>query len=150
MPPIHTLLFFFTYLLTIVSSASNPTSFCKCICGANSTIIPLDAPPSSRSIIPRTQTPSLLTGRKDDAPPADDKGEQNQQKGEGGEKKKEYRKKTCKRDSRKDEAVVFIFIFATAGLLGWAAVKPWVGGWIDSARERRTYVPVSGEGDGLS
>lgn len=35
------------------------------------------------------------------------------------------------RDSRKDEAVVFIFIIATAGLLGWAAVKPWVGTWID-------------------
>ena len=35
------------------------------------------------------------------------------------------------RDSRKDEAVVFIFIFATAGLLGWAMVKPWVGKWIE-------------------
>lgn len=35
------------------------------------------------------------------------------------------------RDSRKDEAVVFIFIIATAGLLGWAAIKPWVGGWIE-------------------
>ena len=35
------------------------------------------------------------------------------------------------RDSRKDEAVVFIFIFATAGLLIWAAIKPWVGRWID-------------------
>lgn len=35
------------------------------------------------------------------------------------------------RDSRKDEAVVFIFIFATAGLLLWAAVKPWVGKWIN-------------------
>ena len=35
------------------------------------------------------------------------------------------------RDSRKDEAVVFIFIFATSGLLIWAAVKPWVGKWVD-------------------
>lgn len=35
------------------------------------------------------------------------------------------------RDSRKDQAVVIIFIVATAGLLTWAAVKPWVGGWID-------------------
>ena len=26
---------------------------------------------------------------------------------------------------------MFIFIFATAGLLGWAAVKPWVGKWIE-------------------
>lgn len=35
------------------------------------------------------------------------------------------------RDSRKDEAVVFIFIAATAGLLGWAAVRPWVGKWVE-------------------
>lgn len=35
------------------------------------------------------------------------------------------------RDSRKDEAVVFIFIFATVGLLGWSAVKPWVAGWVE-------------------
>ena len=34
------------------------------------------------------------------------------------------------RDSRKDEAVVFIFIFATAGLLIWAGIKPWVGKWV--------------------
>lgn len=39
--------------------------------------------------------------------------------------------RNTERDSRKDEAVVFIFIFATAGLLGWAALKPWVAGWID-------------------
>lgn len=55
---------------------------------------------------------------------------------------------TCfQRDSRKDEAVVFIFIFATAGLLIWAAIKPWVGKWADSARERRSYIPVSSQGD---
>lgn len=72
------------------------------------------------------------------------------------------------RDSRKDEAVVFIFIFATAGLLIWAAIKPWVGKWVDvsfvrgtlrigtmadglalqSVRERRSYIPVSTQGDG--
>ena len=27
--------------------------------------------------------------------------------------------------------MVFIFIFATASLLIWAAVKPWVGKWVD-------------------
>ena len=35
------------------------------------------------------------------------------------------------RDSRKDEAVVFIFIFATAGLLGWALIRPWVEKWVE-------------------
>ena len=74
----------------------------------------------------------------------------------------------AERDSRKDEAVVFIFIFATAGLLIWAAIRPWVGKWVDvsslcgilkfgatadnlslqSARERRSYIPVSTQGDG--
>ena len=33
---------------------------------------------------------------------------------------------TAERDSRKDEAVVFIFIIATVGLLVWAAAKPWI------------------------
>ncbi|KAK4695686.1 hypothetical protein P7C71_g2115, partial [Lecanoromycetidae sp. Uapishka_2] len=55
---------------------------------------------------------------------------------------------TCfQRDSRKDEAVVFIFIFATAGLLIWAAAKPWVGKWLKSARERSSYIPVSNQPD---
>lgn len=40
-------------------------------------------------------------------------------------------KKFTERDSRKDEAVVFIFIFATSGLLTWAALRPWVGKWIE-------------------
>ncbi|KAJ9197723.1 hypothetical protein DTO164E3_5577 [Paecilomyces variotii] len=55
---------------------------------------------------------------------------------------------TCfQRDSRKDEAVVFIFIFATGGLLAWAAVKPWAQKWLEAARERRSYAPVSESGD---
>lgn len=35
------------------------------------------------------------------------------------------------RDSRKDEAVVFIFIFATGGLLAWAACKPWIERYVE-------------------
>jgi hypothetical protein len=34
------------------------------------------------------------------------------------------------RDSAKDEAVVLIFIFATVGLLLYAAFRPWVDQWI--------------------
>lgn len=53
---------------------------------------------------------------------------------------------TCfQRDSFKDEAVVWIFIVATVGLLLWAAIRPWVQRWLDSARNRRAYVPVTGE-----
>jgi hypothetical protein len=56
---------------------------------------------------------------------------------------------TCfQRDSAKDEAVVFIFIFATVGLLVYAAVRPWVAGWAEKVRERRSYMPIGGGGDG--
>lgn len=49
---------------------------------------------------------------------------------------------TCfQRDSAKDQAVVFIFIGATVGLLGWAGIRPWV----EKMRERRRYVAVPGE-----
>ncbi|KAF9892586.1 hypothetical protein FE257_000988 [Aspergillus nanangensis] len=51
---------------------------------------------------------------------------------------------TCfQRDSRKDEAIVFIFIIATGGLLAWAVFKPWVEKYLEAARERRSYMPVS-------
>lgn len=35
------------------------------------------------------------------------------------------------RDSKKDAAIVFIFIIATGGLLGWAVFKPWVEKWLE-------------------
>jgi ABC-type nitrate/sulfonate/bicarbonate transport system permease component len=35
----------------------------------------------------------------------------------------------AERDSAKDQAVVFIFIFATVGLLSYAAVRPWIEQW---------------------
>jgi len=56
------------------------------------------------------------------------------------------------RDSIKDEAVVIIFIFATAGLLSWAVLKPWVvkwTGWGRGGQEPREgrYAPLVGEGE---
>jgi len=36
---------------------------------------------------------------------------------------------TPERDSAKDQAVVYIFIFATVGLLSYAAVRPWIDQW---------------------
>lgn len=36
----------------------------------------------------------------------------------------------AERDSRKDEAIVFIFIFATSGLLAWALLGPWLQKWL--------------------
>ncbi|KAK0508472.1 hypothetical protein JMJ35_008748 [Cladonia borealis] len=185
-------------LLTL-TSAYSPTSFCKCTCFSNSTIILLDAPSShsSRSLpvlLPRTaqhdDIEELLPEDppiESSPPPPDDEGETlRPEEGEGGGgdnrkennngDRKEYRAGNCndcnrqfcldynlpickgagmedvattcfQRDSRKDEAVVLIFIFATAGLLIWAVVKPWVGKWVESARERRSYIPVSSQGD---
>ena len=37
---------------------------------------------------------------------------------------------SIERDSLKDETVVFVFIFATAGLLLWAFVKLYVQKWL--------------------
>lgn len=37
---------------------------------------------------------------------------------------------SIERDSHKDQAVVFIFIIATAGLLLWAVIKPCAERWI--------------------
>jgi hypothetical protein len=42
------------------------------------------------------------------------------------------------RDSLKDKVVVCVFIFATAGLLLWALIRPWV------LRRARGYTPVPG------
>ncbi|KAF6233336.1 hypothetical protein HO173_008460 [Letharia columbiana] len=180
-------------LLTLTSAAS-PTSFCKCTCFTNSTIIPLDAPISTSPrimhnalLLPRApDDPDDAQDRIPDDPPADDAPPETLPDGDGGKGKgkgeegdddrKEYRAGNCndcnrqfcldynlpickgagmedvfttcfQRDSRKDEAVVFIFIIATAALLIWAAIKPWVAKWVDSARERRSYIPVSSQGD---
>lgn len=35
------------------------------------------------------------------------------------------------RDSRKDEAIVFIFIFATSGLLAYALFRPWIEKYLE-------------------
>lgn len=37
----------------------------------------------------------------------------------------------AERDSRKDEAIVFIFIIATGSLLLWAVFRPWVQKWME-------------------
>ena len=46
------------------------------------------------------------------------------------------------RDSAKDEVVVFIFIFATVGLLLYAAIRPWVEKWM-AVRSLRSFPILS-------
>lgn len=56
---------------------------------------------------------------------------------------------TCfQRDSRKDQAVVYLFIFATGGLLIWAGIRPWVHKWVEERKTRAVYAPV-GEGGAM-
>ncbi|KAF1814712.1 hypothetical protein P152DRAFT_455750 [Eremomyces bilateralis CBS 781.70] len=135
-------------LCTIVDAAS-ATSFCKCTCFSNSTIIALDG--SKPSTTARSGPLSLARDPK---------------KGSGtcsSCNKKfclDYNLPICKdateddvvttcfqRDSAKDQAVVLLFIIVTVGLLGYAAVRPWVDKWTETARERRNYIPVSSRSD---
>ncbi|EME88563.1 uncharacterized protein MYCFIDRAFT_46209, partial [Pseudocercospora fijiensis CIRAD86] len=114
---------------------SAPTSFCKCTCFTNSTIIPLDTPNSADT----STTSKLLLNRVHGRTCTDCT-------------KKfclSYNLPICKdateedvfttcfqRDSVKDQAVVWIFIIATVSLLAWAGMKPYVERW------REGYSPL--------
>ncbi|KAL2003649.1 hypothetical protein VTN02DRAFT_2912 [Thermoascus thermophilus] len=124
-------------------SASTPASFCKCTCFSNSTIIQLDSPPLSSSA---DLLDGAFLGRRDRR---DEKKKTTKHRALNcndcnrkfcldynlpvckGAKEEDVFTTCFQRDSRKDEAVVFIFIFATSGLLAWAALRPWVGKWIE-------------------
>ncbi|KAL3438602.1 hypothetical protein BDV09DRAFT_93603 [Aspergillus tetrazonus] len=153
----HFLLLFIA-LLSFASSAlaSSPASFCKCTCFSNSTIIPLD-PDKGDSSLHGTLG---LFSRNDYIDNQNEKRAGNYRSLSCNDCNRKfclgYDLPTCKgakeddvlttcfqRDSRKDEAIVFIFIIATGSLLLWAVFRPWVQKWMQAARERRTYIPVS-------
>ncbi|KAL5114424.1 hypothetical protein ACEQ8H_007679 [Pleosporales sp. CAS-2024a] len=136
--------YYFLLLVTFLSFlslslAASPTSFCKCTCFGNSTIVALGAPSSMKKPpVPHVQP---RTSKKTCS-------DCNRQFCLGysfcvGEKEENVLTTCFQRDSAKDQAVVYIFIAATVGLLGWAGIKPWV----QRARERPTYIPVAGQGD---
>ncbi|OAL49375.1 hypothetical protein IQ07DRAFT_587949 [Pyrenochaeta sp. DS3sAY3a] len=139
--------FYFLVLLTFLSSlsislAATPTSFCKCTCFGNSTIVALEVPTSKKGSSPELKSRASKKTCNDC----------NRQFCLGynfcaGEKEENVFTTCFQRDSAKDQAVVFIFIGATVGLLGWAAIRPWAEGWREKVRERRTYIPVSGQGN---
>ncbi|MCJ1356731.1 MAG: hypothetical protein MMC33_006726 [Icmadophila ericetorum] len=146
-------LFCILSLFILLTSAATPTSFCKCTCFSNSTIINLDPPPK-----PSSTAPALFHALKlARADPAIVAGPNVAASVDGSSKA--YRGKNCndcnrqfcldydlpickgarvedvfttcfQRDSRKDEAVVFIFIIATVGLLAWALIRPLVDKWV--------------------
>ncbi|CDM29228.1 hypothetical protein DTO013E5_5929 [Penicillium roqueforti] len=160
---IQLLLLLFTFLsLTSLVAASTPTSFCKCTCFSNSTIIPLNpAKSESSSGIDhvRFYERDSLSSELEHTDEYSKRAEKYRSLNCNDCNRKfclDYELPTCKgakeedvyttcfqRDSRKDEAVVFIFIFATGGLLAWAACKPWIERYVEAARERRSYIPVA-------
>ncbi|KAF2769572.1 hypothetical protein EJ03DRAFT_389217 [Teratosphaeria nubilosa] len=122
-----------------LSLAASPTSFCKCTCFTNSTLIPLDAP----------RKPTAIDTPNSDVPKGRTCNDCNKQfcldyhlpMCQGAKEDDVFT--TCfQRDSTKDQAVVFIFIFATGALLGWAGVKPWAQRWREG-RGDRTSVPFT-------
>ncbi|PYI06259.1 hypothetical protein BO78DRAFT_121412 [Aspergillus sclerotiicarbonarius CBS 121057] len=137
--------------------ASSPASFCKCTCFSNSTIIPLD-PDSSESASALNGVSHFLR-RSDDTHSLSGRAKNYRSLNCNDCNRKfclDYDLPTChgakeddvfttcfQRDSRKDQAIVFIFIIATGSLLAWAIFKPWVEKWLEAARERRSYIPIS-------
>ncbi|KAL7272634.1 hypothetical protein RUND412_004546 [Rhizina undulata] len=138
--PLSLLSILFLLLLLLPPTLANTNSasaalFCKCTCFKNSTIIPLSGSDSGSGFVEGGGG-----GNCNDC---------NRQFCIGynlpicREAKEEDVLATCfQRDSIKDKTVVFIFIFATVGLLGYALVRPWVAKWIDIARNRR-YTPLA-------
>ncbi|KAJ4993093.1 hypothetical protein SVAN01_01445 [Stagonosporopsis vannaccii] len=131
---------FFAFLS--LSLAASPTSYCKCTCFGNSTIVALDAPST-------TSKPNLELRPRASKKSCNDC---NRQFCLGysfckGEKEEKVLTTCFQRDSTKDQVVVLAFIAATVGLLGYAGVRPWVDQWRETAQRRRSYMPVSGQGN---
>ncbi|KAL3465397.1 hypothetical protein BJX64DRAFT_65079 [Aspergillus heterothallicus] len=139
----------FIFLITFISCASlalssSPASFCKCTCFSNSTIIPLDPDKGDSSF----NNALRLLARSEDLDSLNDKRAGNYRSLSCNDCNRKfclgYDLPTCKgakeedvfttcfqRDSRKDQAIVFIFIIATGSLLVWAVFRPWVQKWIE-------------------
>ncbi|KAF1355642.1 hypothetical protein EJ07DRAFT_131687 [Lizonia empirigonia] len=133
-------LFFLTFLSFLsLSLAASPTSFCKCTCFGNSTIVALDAPSTASK-------PNLELRPRASKKSCNDCNRQFCLSYSFCKSEKEENVfTTCfQRDSTKDQVVVLAFIAATVGLLGYAGVRPWVEQWRE---RRRSYMPVSGQGN---
>ncbi|KAL1975818.1 hypothetical protein VTN31DRAFT_4210 [Thermomyces dupontii] len=155
------------FFCTTVVFAAKPSSFCKCTCFSNSTIIelrPVDTKSGTVDIAKRSSSPLAsfpdLFHRADD-----DDDDENDHKPKALTCNDctrkfclDYNLPKCKgateddvftacfqRDSTKDEIVVVVFIATTSALLIWAIMKPWVEKWLQAAEERRQYIPISSE-----
>jgi hypothetical protein len=137
-------------LAPTLAARSSATSFCKCVCFNNSTIIALNPPSSSKTKLSPPPTSGAARISR-----ADDEKEQHHLTCADCNRAfcLDYNLPICKdareedvfttcfqRDSVKDETVVIVFLIATAGLLGWAIIKPFV----TKAREGGIYAQIPG------
>jgi hypothetical protein len=125
-----------------------PTSFCKCTCFGNSTIVALDAPATTTHALALAFAPRPLNPRAAKRSCNDC----NRQFCLGYSfckaEKDDNVSATCfQRDSTKDQVIVIFFIAATLGLLAYAAVRPWIHQWSERAQHGRPYIPVSTQAD---
>ncbi|RMZ89037.1 hypothetical protein DV736_g3734, partial [Chaetothyriales sp. CBS 134916] len=117
-------------LFALSATATGAASFCKCICFNNSTIIALNPVRSSTPTSTARSSLDVSKPRSDHHLTCADCNRAFCLS---------YNLPICKeatendvfttcfqRDSLKDEMVVVLFLVATAGLLGWALVRPWV------------------------
>ena len=141
------LLPFLLLFIPLALAAQTATSFCKCICFDNSTIIALN-PPTTTTGASRSSSHTTLSSRADHKHPLTCTDcnrafclSYNLPICQSASEEDVFT--TCfQRDSLKDETVVVVFIIATAGLLVWALLKPWV----DRVREKRSYMSLPARG----
>lgn len=88
------------------NTKANPTSFCKCICGANNTIIPLDAPSfsssSSSSLLKRRSFPEPQTQPQHQLHTLQPRDDDDEEKNTGAKEKEEKKKKANRKKSCND------------------------------------------------
>ncbi|TIA46226.1 hypothetical protein D6C77_10598 [Aureobasidium pullulans] len=112
------------------------TSFCKCTCFSNSTIIPL------------TNIPGESTAKKATCNDCNRQFCLSYNLPICKDAKDADVFTTCfQRDSTKDQLIVFTFIFVTCGLLIWATVRPYAETYLEKFRNRHSYNPVAQNGN---
>ncbi|EKG19890.1 Cytochrome P450 [Macrophomina phaseolina MS6] len=158
----HALLTFLAFLALLSTAlAASPASFCKCTCFTNSTIIHLDDPSpygsksgSSKSSSNKGSGSSIFSRAKDSKKGKRSCNDCNKKFCLDynlpichGAKEEDVYTECFQRDSAKDQAVVVIFITATVSLLVYAAARPYIDRWQEKVKERRSYIPVSTQGE---
>ncbi|KAK4449640.1 hypothetical protein QBC34DRAFT_438076 [Podospora aff. communis PSN243] len=143
MTRIHHLVFLlFSFLISLSVAANSPTSFCKCICLTNSTIISLTPKPGVTDLCSICNR-SFCAGYR--LPICKDIEEA------------QIKTDCFQRDSAKDRVIVWAFMLGTMGLLGWAGLRRLVeankgaaGGWLNGVmgggRGTRLFGRVRGGG----